>query len=104
MCQHLEPPFNWRPDSPSTILLWLIQRAVLIIKSEQVMIRLRSSPILSVSSVTLRSGVTIGIILVAALLGWLGRRSIQKGTPPVPEQAIAEAKLTTEALKGNGRH
>ena len=48
--------------------------------------------------------VTIGIILVAALLGWLGRRSIQKGTPPVPEQAIAEAKLTTEALKGNGRH
>ena len=48
--------------------------------------------------------VTIGIILVAALLGWLGMRSIQKGTPPVPEQAIAEAKLTTEALKGNGRH
>ena len=44
------------------------------------------------------------IILVAALLGWLGMRSIQKGTPPVPEQAIAEAKLTTEALKGNGRH
>jgi len=31
-------------------------------------------------------------------------RSIQKGTPPVPEQAIEEAKLTTEALKGNGRH
>jgi uncharacterized membrane protein YqjE len=48
--------------------------------------------------------VTIGIILVAALLGWLGMRSIQKGTPPVPEQAIEEAKLTTEALKGNGRH
>jgi uncharacterized membrane protein YqjE len=48
--------------------------------------------------------VTIGIILVAALLGWLGMRSIKKGTPPVPEQALAEAKLTTEALKGNGRH
>jgi len=48
--------------------------------------------------------VTIGIILVAALLGWMGMRSIQKGTPPVPEQAIAEAKLTTEALTGNGRH
>jgi uncharacterized membrane protein YqjE len=48
--------------------------------------------------------VTIGIILVAALFGWLGMRSIKKGTPPVPEQALAEAKLTTEALKGNGRH
>jgi hypothetical protein len=31
-------------------------------------------------------------------------RSIKKGTPPVPEQALMEAKLTTEALKGNGRH
>jgi hypothetical protein len=30
--------------------------------------------------------------------------SIKKGTPPVPEQAIQEAKLTTEALKGNGHH
>ena len=48
--------------------------------------------------------VTIGIVLVAGLLGWLGMRSIKKGTPPVPEQAIEEAKLTTEALKGNGRH
>ena len=48
--------------------------------------------------------VTVGIVLVAGLLGWLGMRSIQKGTPPVPEQAIEEAKLTTEALKGNGRH
>jgi hypothetical protein len=27
---------------------------------------------------------------------------IKKGTPPVPEQAIREAKLTTNALK-NGR-
>ena len=27
---------------------------------------------------------------------------IKKGTPPVPEQAIREAKLTTEALKTNG--
>ena len=48
--------------------------------------------------------VTVGILLVAGLLGWLGMRSIQKGTPPVPEQAIEEAKLTSEALKGNGRH
>ena len=48
--------------------------------------------------------VTVGILLVAGLLASLGRRAIKKGTPPVPEQAIAEAKLTTEALKGNGRH
>jgi uncharacterized membrane protein YqjE len=48
--------------------------------------------------------VTVGILLVAGLLGLLGVRAIKKGTPPVPEQALAEAKLTTEALKGNGRH
>jgi hypothetical protein len=29
----------------------------------------------------------------------LGLGKIKKGTPPVPEQAIREAKLTTEALK-----
>lgn len=47
--------------------------------------------------------VTFGIVVVAGILGLLGRRSIQKGSPPVPEQAITEAKLTTEALKSNGR-
>jgi uncharacterized membrane protein YqjE len=48
--------------------------------------------------------VTIGVLLVAGLLAFLGVRAIKKGTPPVPEQALAEAKLTTEALKGNGHH
>ena len=48
--------------------------------------------------------VTAGIVLVAGLLGLFGVRSIKKGTPPVPEQALKEAKLTSEALKGNGRH
>ena len=47
--------------------------------------------------------VTVGILLVAAILGAIGARLINKGTPPVPEQAITEAKLTTEALKSNGR-
>jgi uncharacterized membrane protein YqjE len=47
--------------------------------------------------------VTIGVLLVAAILGLLGMRLINKGTPPVPEQAITEAKRTTEALKHNGR-
>jgi len=44
-----------------------------------------------------------GLLLLAGLLGVLGAKRLAKGTPPVPEQAIAEAKLTTEALK-NGRH
>ena len=35
--------------------------------------------------------------------GLLAVNRIKKGTPPVPEQAIREAKLTTEALKSNGR-
>ncbi|MFL5922577.1 MAG: phage holin family protein [Gaiellaceae bacterium] len=47
--------------------------------------------------------VTVGLLVVAAILGVLGMRSINKGTPPVPEQAITEAKRTTEALKSNGR-
>ena len=48
--------------------------------------------------------VTTGILfLLAGLLGVLGLAKIRKGTPPLPEQAIREAKLTTEALKSDGR-
>ena len=36
---------------------------------------------------------------LAAVLGLLGINRIKKGTPPMPEQAIREAKLTTEAIK-----
>jgi len=43
------------------------------------------------------------LLLLAALFGFLALNRIKKGTPPVPEQAIQEAKLTTEALKSNGR-
>ena len=43
-------------------------------------------------------------VAFSSLFAFLGVRAIKKGTPPVPEQALAEAKLTTEALKGNGRH
>jgi Putative Actinobacterial Holin-X, holin superfamily III len=42
------------------------------------------------------------LVLVALVLGLIGMKSIKKGTPPVPEQAVTEAKLTTEALKRNG--
>jgi uncharacterized membrane protein YqjE len=44
--------------------------------------------------------VTLFLFLLTAVLGLIGRRMIQKGTPPVPEQAIAEAKITSSALRG----
>jgi putative superfamily III holin-X len=43
--------------------------------------------------------VTAGIFLIAAVLGLLGFRSMKKGTPPVPELAIEEARKTQAALK-----
>ena len=43
------------------------------------------------------------LFLKVGLLGVLALNRIKKGSPPVPEQAIREAKLTTEALKRNGR-
>lgn len=46
--------------------------------------------------------VTVGLLALAGLLGLLARGRMRKATPPVPEQAIREAKLTTEALKANG--
>jgi hypothetical protein len=39
------------------------------------------------------------LFAVAGLLGLLALGRISRGTPPVPEQAIQEAKLTSEALK-----
>jgi hypothetical protein len=48
--------------------------------------------------------IVTGILLLkVAILGILALGRIKKGTPPVPEQAIHEAKLTTEALKSDGR-
>lgn len=44
------------------------------------------------------------LLLITLVLGLLAVRAIKKGTPPVPEQAVAEAKLTTEAIKANGSH
>ena len=43
--------------------------------------------------------VTLALFALAGLLGVLALGKIKKGTPPVPEQAIREAKLTTQALK-----
>ena len=43
--------------------------------------------------------VTLFLGALAAVLLLLGLGRIKRGTPPVPEQAIREAKLTTEAIK-----
>jgi hypothetical protein len=40
--------------------------------------------------------------LIAGMLGTFALVSIRKGSPPVPKQAIQEAKLTSEALKSDG--
>jgi hypothetical protein len=45
--------------------------------------------------------VGVGLFLLAGLLGMLALGRIKKGTPPVPEQAIREAKLTQIALKSD---
>jgi hypothetical protein len=42
------------------------------------------------------------LVLVAGVLALLGRSSVKRGVPPVPEQAITEAKVTKEAVKANG--
>ena len=46
--------------------------------------------------------VTAILFVLAGLLGVLALTRIKRGTPPVPEQAIQEAKLTAEALKTDG--
>lgn len=43
--------------------------------------------------------VTVALGALAGLLGLLALGRFKKGSPPVPEQAIHEAKLTTEAIK-----
>jgi uncharacterized membrane protein YqjE len=39
-------------------------------------------------------------LLIAALAGLIAYRAVQKGAPPVPEQAIEEAKRTRTMLEG----
>jgi uncharacterized membrane protein YqjE len=39
-------------------------------------------------------------LLIAALAGLLAYRAVKAGSPPVPQQAIEEAKLTKETLTG----
>ena len=46
--------------------------------------------------------VTLLLLVVAAVLGMLALRAVRRGSPPVPKQAIEEAKRTSEALKRDG--
>ena len=39
------------------------------------------------------------LFLLAGILGGVGVLMLKKGSKPVPEQAIAEAQLTTEAIR-----
>ena len=41
-------------------------------------------------------------LLIAALAGLIAYRSVQAGAPPVPEQAIEEAKQIRSTLQGEG--
>jgi uncharacterized membrane protein YqjE len=40
-------------------------------------------------------------LLVAAAAGWFAYKSVKAGAPPVPEQAIEEAKLIRTTIEGN---
>ncbi|CAN5115875.1 phage holin family protein [soil metagenome] len=42
------------------------------------------------------------LLLSTAALAAIGISVLKRGVPPVPEQAVREARLTAEALKGNG--
>jgi hypothetical protein len=46
--------------------------------------------------------VAVLLLVLAGVLAVAALNRIKRGTPPVPEQAIREAKLTTEVLKSNG--
>ena len=42
-------------------------------------------------------------LLIAAAAGFIAYRSLQAGAPPMPEQAIEEAKETKKVLEGEGQ-
>ena len=45
--------------------------------------------------------VGVVLIMITALLLALAKRSFKAGAPPVPKQAIEEAKVTTETVRSN---
>ena len=43
-----------------------------------------------------------GLVLLAAIFGLVGVALLRRGANAIPEQAIAEAQVTTEALRNGG--
>src|SRR3954452_17964004 len=43
--------------------------------------------------------VTVGLFLFAGLAAFLGTRLVKRGSPPVPEMAIEEARKTRESIE-----
>ena len=46
--------------------------------------------------------VSVFLLVVVGVLAMLGLKALRRGSPPVPKQAIEEAKRTTAALKSDG--
>jgi hypothetical protein len=46
--------------------------------------------------------VTALLVLTASVLGLVGVHTIRSSVPPVPEQAIEEARKTSEVVRANG--
>lgn len=44
-----------------------------------------------------------GLVLLTGILAGIGVKLLRKGANPVPEQAVEEARLTTEALRNGDR-
>lgn len=44
------------------------------------------------------------LALLALILGLAGLSVMRRGTPPVPEQAVEEARLARAAIRGDGAH
>ncbi|HEY2309675.1 MAG TPA: phage holin family protein [Gaiellaceae bacterium] len=44
-----------------------------------------------------------GLVLITAILVFVGYRLLQKGAKPMPEQAVEEARLAGEALRNGDR-
>ena len=45
--------------------------------------------------------VTVSLVLTALIGALVGRGLLRRATPPLPEQALAEARATGEALRGD---
>jgi uncharacterized membrane protein YqjE len=47
--------------------------------------------------------VALVLLIVAAIIGFLGYTSVKKGVPPVPERAMRSLQRDVNVLKGDGR-